>query len=189
MNFNRSTCRSRGFTLIELLTVIAIIGVLASLIGVRLNITRNKAHDARRIAEMDSMMTALELYYDENGVYPCGVLQAGGGATQVDDDIWHDDTTTGSFLNADDPFPADGFTCSTTPTYGLVDEGILPGGVHAGGGRAYRYEVLDADRSLYILYVTLDYYTERMENDGGFDDCHYEVGPGLGIMDPDPNCP
>ena len=64
----RST--QRGFTLIELLVVIAIIGLLSSVVLASLNSARAKGRDARRIADMRQIQTALELYYSDNGRYP-----------------------------------------------------------------------------------------------------------------------
>lgn len=65
-----STKRNAGFTLIELLVVIAIIGVLASVVLASLNSARAKARDARRLAEIKQIQTALELIYDQTGAYP-----------------------------------------------------------------------------------------------------------------------
>jgi len=59
-----STHESRGFTLIELLVVIAIIGMLSSVVLASLNSARQKSRDARRLADIKQIQTALELYFD-----------------------------------------------------------------------------------------------------------------------------
>ncbi len=59
-----------GFTLIELLVVIAIIGILASIVLASLNSARVKSRDARRVADVKQVQLALELYYNDNAVYP-----------------------------------------------------------------------------------------------------------------------
>lgn len=62
--------RERGFTLIELLVVISIIGLLSSVVLASLNTARAKANNTRRIADLQQLRTALELYYSSNGSYP-----------------------------------------------------------------------------------------------------------------------
>ncbi|MFY9462858.1 MAG: prepilin-type N-terminal cleavage/methylation domain-containing protein [Candidatus Sungiibacteriota bacterium] len=66
-----------GFTLIELLVVISIIGLLSSIVLTSVNSARAKARDARRIADLKQIQTALEFYYDTNGQYPLGSQGSG----------------------------------------------------------------------------------------------------------------
>lgn len=58
-----------GFTLIELLVVIAIIGVLSSIVLASLNTARASARDAKRIAEMNQLNTAIQSYFFNTGQY------------------------------------------------------------------------------------------------------------------------
>ena len=68
LNINKKT--QRGFTLVELLVVIAIIGILATLLLLQLGVARQRARDAKRIADMNQVRTATELFFDDNGSYP-----------------------------------------------------------------------------------------------------------------------
>ena len=62
--------KQRGFTLIEILIVVAIIGILSSVILIGLGSARARARDARRIADLREVQNALELYYSKVGRYP-----------------------------------------------------------------------------------------------------------------------
>lgn len=64
----------KGFTLVELLVVIAIIGFIASVAMYALNSARMESRDAQRLAGMETIKKALDLYYDDNKRYP--VIQA-----------------------------------------------------------------------------------------------------------------
>lgn len=65
-----------AFTLIELLVVIAIIGILSTLAVVALQNARKNARDAKRVADVKQMQTALELYYNDVGEYPADVTSS-----------------------------------------------------------------------------------------------------------------
>lgn len=71
---------SRGFTLVELLVVIAIISVLATLLLLQLGVARSKARDAKRIADINQVRSAMELYFDDNGRYPATMNLGAAGA-------------------------------------------------------------------------------------------------------------
>jgi prepilin-type N-terminal cleavage/methylation domain-containing protein len=60
----------KGFTLIEILIVVAIIGMLSSIVLVGLGSFRSRGRDARRAADLREIQNALELYYARYGSYP-----------------------------------------------------------------------------------------------------------------------
>lgn len=57
--------RQKGFTFIELMVVIAIIGLLASVVLLAVNSARAKSRDAKRLAEARSISTAQIAYFDD----------------------------------------------------------------------------------------------------------------------------
>lgn len=61
---------SKGFTLIELLIVIAIIGILSSLLMANFIGIRQRARDAQRKSDLQQIRSALELYRADVGSYP-----------------------------------------------------------------------------------------------------------------------
>lgn len=63
-----------GFTIIELLIVIAIIGILATLVLTNFQGAQAKGRDTVRKNDINSLYQKLEEYYNENGGYPDGNL-------------------------------------------------------------------------------------------------------------------
>jgi general secretion pathway protein G len=100
----------KGFTLIELLVVIAIIGLLSTLAIVSLNSARQKSRDAKRVADIKQIQTALELYYNDNFGYPPDVT-SGDSITSTNTEV----TYMGQVPVA--PLPEDGDCTGEENTY------------------------------------------------------------------------
>jgi general secretion pathway protein G len=96
-----------GFTLIELLVVIAIIGLLSTLSILALNQARARARDAKRVADVKQIQTALEMYYNDVGDYPTVASMAAGLPIY---------SANGTYMRAipTPPTPVDGATCPAT---------------------------------------------------------------------------
>ncbi len=90
---------ARGFTLIEILIVIAIIGLLSTVILAALSTARRGARDAKRISELREMQTALELYYSDSEVYPDGDGLGAGGWDTTGDGTFITPLVQAGFLN------------------------------------------------------------------------------------------
>ena len=66
--------KPHGFTLIELLIVIAIIGVLVTIVVIAIDPARviKDSNDTKRRSELTQIKTALQLYFNERNDYPDG---------------------------------------------------------------------------------------------------------------------
>lgn len=60
----------KGFTLIELLAVVAIIAILASVVIVQTGAARQRSRESKQKADLKTVQSALEVYYEANGRYP-----------------------------------------------------------------------------------------------------------------------
>jgi type II secretion system protein G len=76
--------RKGGFTLIELLVVVAIIAILVSVGMVSYSGIQQRGRDTTRKTDLESVASALETYYADNGAYPAassGRIDCGGALT------------------------------------------------------------------------------------------------------------
>ncbi len=85
--------KKQGFTLIELLIVVAVIGVLSSVIFVSLGPARKRSRDAKRKADLRQINTAMEVCYNDTG--------CAGGSKYLDTDLGVNTVTSiGSIMAA-----------------------------------------------------------------------------------------
>lgn len=62
--------RQTGFTLIEIMVVVLIIGLLATLVAVNVIPRKGQADRVKACADINSLESALKLYYLDNHMYP-----------------------------------------------------------------------------------------------------------------------
>ncbi|MFA6028055.1 MAG: prepilin-type N-terminal cleavage/methylation domain-containing protein [Patescibacteria group bacterium] len=102
----------KGFTLIELLIVVAIIGLLATLAIISLTSAQSKARDTKRISDIKSLQSAVEMYYNDNNAYPQPTSWAALETALVDQ------------LNGALPAPPGGGVAGDQYTYGYEALGV-----------------------------------------------------------------
>lgn len=130
---------TRGFTLIELLTVIAIIGVLATIVMVSLSLARQKTRDARRVSDIKNIQLALEEFYNANLYYPRNIYTDAGFK---------------AYLPAIPYDPSTGTACTTgaqASCYQYSALNAIGSGTSCPSGHASRYHlgaVLEADTAI-----------------------------------------
>lgn len=127
---------NKGFTLIELLVVIAIIGLLSTLAVVALNSARQRSRDAKRVADIRQIQTALELAFSETDDYP---------NTNSADEVLGDPDTDNNVVLCNVSGAAS-FEAGTN-NCGTVFMGLVPANPSPGGA-PYTYNSDGADYSL-----------------------------------------
>jgi prepilin-type N-terminal cleavage/methylation domain-containing protein len=95
--------KKNGFSLIELLVVISIIGVLTAVLMMNLVGARERSRDAQKIQALNSIKSALRMYYNDNQSYPSSLSVLATGTSYVSG---LGDTTgwTYTLLNGSDSF-------------------------------------------------------------------------------------
>lgn len=89
----------RGFTLLELLIVIAIIGILSTVVLAALDDSRRNSRNEAVISQMNEYQKALELNYSDTGQYPRTNV-AGTARYCIGDDLSPGEQCMGSVTNA-----------------------------------------------------------------------------------------
>jgi len=115
-NKNSQLAHRQAFTLIELLVVIAIIGILATLSVVALNNARAKSRDAKRVADIHQIQTALELYFNDMGRYPLSTELNSGSIFSTSTN----GTSTYMVKIPTAPTPSDGSCATSDNNYSYV---------------------------------------------------------------------
>ncbi len=102
--------KKKGFTLIELLVVIAIIGILATVSVIALQASRSRARDAKRLADVKQLTSALALYQHDAETYPATASVTPGIVLSYNGTVYMAVVPT-------PPLPDDGCEGSTAYTY------------------------------------------------------------------------
>ncbi len=76
----------RGFTLIELVVVISILAILSGVLVPRVTNHLKAARDARRLADIKTVRSAIEQYYMDKGTYPAANANSSYGGWDVTND-------------------------------------------------------------------------------------------------------
>ncbi len=94
----------KGFTLVELLVVMAIMGILATLLVGGFQTAQFRGRDAQRKSDLKQLANSLELFYNDYGFYPsadaggkilgCPYTNTGGSACTWGSGLFTDNRTT-----------------------------------------------------------------------------------------------
>jgi prepilin-type N-terminal cleavage/methylation domain-containing protein len=146
--------KSAGFTLIEVIMVMAIAGLILSMIFIALPQVQRTRRDTQRKADLGKLKTQVEFYgSNHSGLYPVGPLQ-----TNVD--FWNSGgSPTGSYVPAsfNDPSTQANYFSITVGTAGYISYSV---GVGTGCDGT---TALTSPRQ-YALHMTLEAGTACLDN-------------------------
>ena len=106
----------KAFTLVEMVVVIAVIGILTTIAVVAVQNSRRGVRDAKRVADIKQIQTALKLYYNNVGSYPELASITASNSIQYNGIVYMSD-----FPQA--PTPADGDCNSSNNEYAYLPIG------------------------------------------------------------------
>ena len=117
----------KGFTLIELIVVIAIIGIMSSIVLAAINITRGRGNDAKVKAQLSRARSSAELYYTSNTNSYNGIAGDISGSCNTPNSMFTDVTSGMSTYATQANYPTGAtLTCySTAGAYAM--SAFLPG--------------------------------------------------------------
>ena len=152
-----------GFTIVELLIVIVVIGILAAIVTVSYTGISSAARDSGRIATLNQLQKAIEVYYVNTGRYPT-ILHGLGYETTCGSqtDNWGHCDRLKALTDALAPYVVFDPTALSVPTSGDYYY-------------AYASQANDSYQT-YGLMVQLE--GDGGANDGGYYSNAYEVGQG-----------
>jgi prepilin-type N-terminal cleavage/methylation domain-containing protein len=130
-----SSSSSRGFTLIEIMVVVAVIGILSTVVSSQVALARVKGADSAKKAQLTSVRTALQTFNIDKGRMPHN-YECGSGSCVVDDGrstLAIEDTA-----HPNDPVTESGKAYRASMQE-LVNGKYLPGTPHSPGGAGYTY--------------------------------------------------
>lgn len=109
----------KGFTLVELLIVIAIIGILSTLLVANFIGVRQRSKDSQRKADLRQMQSALELYRSDQGSYPTTIPNCPSGSAIS---LMTPDCSTSTYMQKvpKDPSGGDYSYTSNGTTYTII---------------------------------------------------------------------
>lgn len=100
------TKHKHGFTVVELIVVIVVIAVLATIATISYRHVQITSRDNKRAADITAFRSALEKFYDQNGVYPPGCHQTPCAPTAITNNtITSQLNASASFATAKEALP------------------------------------------------------------------------------------
>jgi prepilin-type N-terminal cleavage/methylation domain-containing protein len=160
--------KQKGFTLIEMIIAVVIIGILAGITITVINIPlqQRRSRDARRIADLKMVQSALELYFSDKRSYP------GGKFFNRVSDVLNADLVVSGYVNELPKDPRDGLQ---TPS-----GSVTCGGDYFGKNiYAYRYKSNDPSAGTKYVLMAIMETKERASESLCRDIRNCESGSGI----------